>query len=192
MGRHGLRASADVSRIRECEILMARSIETLSVHGGELRHKAHDSLVTPIILSTAYPFANTRELEEYFRGEYKRGEEYGRYGNPTQQAAEAKLAELDAGEAAMLTATGMAAIVTTLLAMVKPGVHIVITADSYRKTRVFVREFLSKFGVEHTTCEPSVEGIAGAIKSNTRLIVTESPTNPYLNCVDLVALVEVA
>jgi cystathionine gamma-synthase len=171
---------------------MARSIETLSVHGGELRHKAHDSLVTPIILSTAYPFANTEELEEYFRGEYKRGEEYGRYGNPTQQAAEAKLAELDAGEAAMLTATGMAAIVTTLLAMVKPGVHIVITADSYRKTRVFVREFLSKFGVEHTTCEPSVEGIAGAIKSNTRLIVTESPTNPYLNCIDLVALVEVA
>ena len=171
---------------------MARSIETLSVHGGELRQKAHDSLVTPIILSTAYPFADTQELQEYFRGEYKRGEEYGRYGNPTQQTAEAKLAALDSGEAAMLTATGMAAIVTTLLAMVKPGVHIVITADSYRKTRVFVREFLGKFGVEHTTCEPSVKGIAAAIKSNTRLIVTESPTNPYLNCVDLAALVELA
>jgi len=47
----------------------------------------------------------------------------------------------------------MSAIVTTLLAMIKPGMHLVITADSYRKTRVFVREFLSKFGVEHTSCE---------------------------------------
>jgi cystathionine gamma-synthase len=171
---------------------MARSIETLSVHGGELREKALDSLVTPIILATAYPFANTEELHKYFRGEYQRGEEYGRYGNPTQQTVEAKLAELDAGEAAMLTSTGMAAIVTTLLAMVKPGVHIVITADSYRKTRVFVREFLQKFGVEHTTCEPTVEGIAAAVKTNTRLIVTESPTNPYLNCIDLTALVKLA
>src|SRR5678816_530559 len=166
MGRERLRASTDVPPICEFEILMARSIETLSVHGGEARQKAHDSLVTPIILSTAYPFANTEELHAYFRGEYKRGEEYGRYGNPTQQAAEEKLAKLDTGEAAMMTATGMAAIVTTILAMVKPGVHIVITADSYRKTRVFVREFLTKFGVEHTTCEPTVQGIAAAIKSN--------------------------
>ncbi len=58
----------------------------------------------------------------------------------------------------------MRAIVTTLLAMVKPGTHIVITADSYRKTRVFVREFLAKFGVEHTSCEPSVAGIAAAVR----------------------------
>jgi cystathionine gamma-synthase len=171
---------------------MARSIETLSVHGGEPRHKAHDSLVTPIVLATAYPFANTEELHRYFQGDYERGEEYGRYGNPTQKVAEDKLAALDAGEAALITSTGMAAIVTTLLAMVKPGVHLVITGDSYRKTRVFVADFLGKFGVEHTTCAPTVEAIAEAIKPNTRLIITESPTNPYLNCVDLVALVELA
>ena len=167
---------------------MARSIDTLAVHAGEPREKAHDSLVTPIILSTAYPFANTDELHRYFRGEHIRGEEYGRYGNPTQEVAEAKLAALDGGEAALLTSTGMSAIVTTLLAMVKPGMHLVITADSYRKTRVFVREFLAKFGIEHTSCEPSVEGIAAAITPKTRLIITESPTNPYLNCIDLEAL----
>jgi cystathionine gamma-synthase len=171
---------------------MARSIETLSVHAGEPRDKAHDSLVTPIILSTAYPFTDTDELHRYFRGEHVRGEEYGRYGNPTQEVAEAKLAALDGGEAALLTSTGMSAIVTTLLAMVKPGMHIVITADSYRKTRVFVREFLAKFGIEHTSCEPSVDGIAAAIKPTTKLIITESPTNPYLNCIDLVALVALA
>ena len=177
---------------------MARSIETLSVHAGEPREKAHDSLVTPIILATAYPFENTDELHRYFRGDHIRNEEYGRYGNPTQQVAEAKLAALEGplpqgGEVdALLTSTGMSAIVTTLLAMVKPGMHIVITADSYRKTRVFVREFLAKFGIEHTSCEPSVAGIEAAITPNTRLIITESPTNPYLNCIDLAALVKVA
>ena len=171
---------------------MARSIDTLSVHAGEPRGKAHDSLVTPLILATAYPFENTDELHRYFKGDYQRGEEYGRYGNPTQEVAEAKLAALDGGEAALLTSTGMSAIVTTLLAMVKPGMHLVITADSYRKTRVFVREFLAKFGIEHTSCEPSVEGIAAAITPKTRLIITESPTNPYLNCIDLEALAALA
>ena len=171
---------------------MARSIDTLAVHAGEPRSKSHDSLVTPIILATAYPFADTDELHRYFRGEHQRGEEYARYGNPTQEVAEAKLAALDGGEAALLTSTGMSAIVTTLLAMVKPGMHLVITADSYRKTRVFVREFLAKFGIEHTSCEPSVEGIAAAITPKTRLIITESPTNPYLNCIDLEALAALA
>jgi cystathionine gamma-synthase len=171
---------------------MARSFETMSVHAGEPRDKAHDSLVTPIILSTAYPFTDTDELHRYFRGEHVRGEEYGRYGNPTQEVAEAKLAALDGGGAALLTSTGMSALVTTLLAMVRPGMHLVITGDSYRKTRVFVREFLAKFGVEHTSCEPSVEGIAAALRPNTRLIITESPTNPYLNCIDLEALAALA
>ena len=171
---------------------MARSIDTLTIHAGEARDKAHDSLVTPVVLATAYPFADTDELHRYFRGEHQRGEEYGRYGNPTRAVAEARLAALDNGEAAMLSSTGMSAIVTTLLAMVKPGMHIVITTDSYRKTRVFVREFLAKFGIEHTSCEPSVEGIAAAITPKTRLIITESPTNPYLNCIDLTALAALA
>jgi cystathionine gamma-synthase len=171
-------------------------IETQAVHAGEPRDKAHDSLVTPLILATAYPFEDTDELHRYFRGEHQRGEEYGRYGNPTQEVAEKKLAALDSGGResidALLTSTGMSAIVTTLLAMVKPGMHLVITADSYRKTRVFVREFLAKFGVEHTSCEPSVAGIEAALKPTTRLIITESPTNPYLNCIDLEALVALA
>ncbi len=170
----------------------APHIETLAVHAGEARDKAHDSLVTPLIMATAYPFADTSELHSYFRGEHDRAEEYGRYGNPTQEVAEAKLAALDGGESALLTSTGMSAIVTTLLAMVRPGMHLVITDDSYRKTRVFVREFLAKFGVEHTSCEPSVAGIAAAVKPTTRLIITESPTNPYLNCIDLEALVAFA
>ncbi|MEK7414383.1 MAG: aminotransferase class I/II-fold pyridoxal phosphate-dependent enzyme [Planctomycetota bacterium] len=171
---------------------MARSIDTLAIHAGETRDKAHDSLVTPIILSTAFPFQNTEELHQYFRGDIARSEEYGRYGNPTQEVAEARLAALDGGEAALLTSTGMSAIVTTLLAMAKPGMHIVITDDSYRKTRVFVREFLAKFGIEHTCVQPDVASIAAAITDKTKLIISESPTNPYLNCVDMAELAKVA
>lgn len=171
---------------------MARSLDTLAIHAGEPRDKAHDSLVTPLILSTAYPFQSTDELHRYFRGEIERSEEYGRYGNPTQAVAEARLAALDGGEAALLTASGMAAIVTTLLALLRPGAHVVITADSYRKTRVLVREFLARFGVEHSTVEPSVPAIAAALTPRTRLIVSETPTNPYLNCLDLEALADLA
>ncbi len=167
-------------------------LETPAVHAGEPRDKAHDSLVTPLILATTFPFEDTAELHQYFSGHIQRGEEYGRYGNPTQEVAEKKLAQLEAGNIqdieALLTSTGMSAVFTTLLSMVRPGMHLVITADSYRKTRVFVREFLAKFNVEHTSCEPSVAGIAGACRDNTRLIITESPTNPYLNCIDLAEL----
>jgi cystathionine gamma-synthase len=175
---------------------MARHIDTECVHGGEPRRKAHDSLVNPVILSTTYPFGSTEELHRYFRGEHQRNEEYGRYGNPTQRVAEDKLAALEAngrsGVAALLTASGMSALVTVLLAMVRPGAHLVINGDAYRKTRVFVREFLSRFGVEHTTCEPSVDAIEQALRPNTKLIITESPTNPFLNCVDLQALAALA
>ncbi|HEX5107386.1 MAG TPA: PLP-dependent transferase [Vicinamibacterales bacterium] len=175
---------------------MARRIDTECVHGGEPRRKAHDSLTNPLVLATTYPFASTDELRRYFRGEYERTEEYGRYGNPTQRVAEGKLAALEGGGRpgvdALLTASGMSAVVTTLLAILRPGMHVVITGDVYRKTRIFVREFLSRFGVEHTSCEPSVGEIEKSLKPNTKLIVTESPTNPYLNCVDLEALAALA
>jgi cystathionine gamma-synthase len=175
---------------------MARRIDTECVHGGEPRRKAHDSLTNPLVLATTYPFASTDELRRYFSGEYERGEEYGRYGNPTQRVAEEKLAALESngrpGVDALLTSSGMSALVTTLLAILRPGMHVVITGDVYRKTRIFVREFLSRFGIEHTSCDPSVRDIESALQPNTKLIVTESPTNPYLNCVDLEALAALA
>jgi cystathionine gamma-synthase len=175
---------------------VARRLDTDCVHAGEPRRKAHDSLVNPIVLSTTYPFESTEDLHRYFRGETERNQEYGRYGTPTQHVAEAKLAALEAngrgGVAALLTASGMSAIVTVLLGMVRPGTHLVITGDAYRKTRVFVREFLGRFGIEHTACEPTVAAIEQALRPTTKLVITESPTNPFLNCVDLEALGELA
>jgi cystathionine gamma-synthase len=119
--------------------------------------------------------------------------EYGRYGNPTVAACEARLAALDHGEAAILFASGMAAVTSVLLSMLPTGAHIVIGDDCYRRTRQFCLTFLKRLGIG-TTVVPMGDfaALEAAIQPNTRLIVSESPTNPYLRVVDLVRLAEIA
>jgi cystathionine gamma-synthase len=159
---------------------------TTAVHGGEPRKKAHDSVTTPIVWSATYAFADTAEIERYFTGDLQR-EEYGRYGNPTVRAAEQKIAVLEGAEEAALFASGMAAATTALLELVKAGEHVVLTSDCYRRTRQFVTRFLSRLGVESTLVEPGDErALRAALRpGRTKVIVAESPTNPYLRIADL-------
>ncbi len=165
---------------------------TLAVHGGEPRPKAGDAITNPIHNTATYTFEDTAELRDFFEGRNDR-EEYGRYGNPTVSVAEAKIAELDSAESAALFSSGMAAITTTLLAMLKSGDHVVMTSDCYRRTRQFIGRSLGKFGVTATLVEPGdYEALEEAIEpGSTRLILAESPTNPYLYCADLEKLVEI-
>ena len=165
---------------------------TLAVHGGEERRKAHDAVTTPIVCSATYAFQDTAEIVRYFEGEVER-EEYGRYGNPTVRAAEKKIAALEGAEDCAVFASGMAAVTTTLFELLKSGDHVILTSDCYRRTRQFVRAFLSRFGVTHTLVEPGdTHALAAAVQpGKTRLIVSESPTNPYLRVADLRALAEV-
>ena len=119
--------------------------------------------------------------------------EYGRYGNPTVASAERKLADLEGGEAALLFSSGMAAVTITLLAFLSAGDHIVMTNDCYRRTRQLVGEFLSRYGVESTLVPVGdYAALDAAIQPNTRLILSESPTNPYLRVVDVPRLIDVA
>jgi len=166
-----------------------RSLDTRAVHAGEARAKAHDSLTTPVALTSTYTFESAEALGRHHRREVER-EEYGRYGNPTVRAAERKLADLDGAEDAALFASGMAAITTTLLAMLRSGHHVVLTRDCYRRTRQFVTAVLPRYGVESTVVEPGdPDAVARAIiPGKTRLVISESPTNPYLRVVDLEAL----
>jgi cystathionine gamma-synthase len=166
-----------------------RSLDTRAVHAGEARAKAHDSLTTPVALTSTYTFDSAEALGRHHRREVER-EEYGRYGNPTVRAAERKLADLDGAEDAALFASGMAAITTTLLAMLRSGHHVVLTRDCYRRTRQFVTAVLPRYGVESTVVEPGdPDAVARAIiPGKTRLVISESPTNPYLRVVDLEAL----
>jgi cystathionine gamma-synthase len=113
--------------------------------------------------------------------------EYGRYGNPTVEVAEAKLAALEGAQDAVLFPSGMNAVTTLLLAMLKPGDHVVMTSDCYRRTRQFLTTTLAKFGVRHSVIEPgSSAALRAAIEpGHTRMIITEAPTNPYLRVVDV-------
>jgi cystathionine gamma-synthase len=159
---------------------------TRAVHAGEQAHNPHDAITTPIVATATYVFADTAALRDHFEGRSER-EEYGRYGNPTVRTAERKLAALDGAEDAAMFGSGMAAATTALLALLKSGDHVVMTSDCYRRTRQFIVGFLSRFQITATLVEP---GELGALEralqpGKTKVILSESPTNPYLRVADL-------
>ncbi len=162
-----------------------RGISTLAVHAGEPHPKPGNALATPIIQTATYTFADTEELSAHFERRIER-EEYGRYGNPTQRTAERKLAILDGAEDCLLFASGMAAITTTLFAVLSRGSHVVVTDDSYRRTRQFLTQILQRYGIEVSTA-PAGDYVAmeDAIRPTTRVLLSESPTNPYNYVLDM-------
>ena len=164
---------------------------TTSVHGGEERVKFAKSLINPIAQTATYVFDDLDEVEAYTAGEREHFE-YGRYGNPTQKTAERKIAALEHAEAALLFPTGMSAVTTVLLAMLRSGQHMIIMEDCYRKTAQFCN-IIEKFGIESTFVKPGdFEDLKAAVQSNTRIVFAESPTNPHLHVADLEQLVPFA
>ncbi len=172
---------------------------TQSVHGHvhERTWQPHHSLTTPITQTATYTFKDTADLCNFMEakmwgGAQDRGE-YGRYGNPTVRSVEKRIAALEGAADAILFPTGMTAVTNTILAILPTGSHIVMTDDCYRKTRQFCNTFLVRLGIE-TTQVPmgDYEALAAAIQPNTRLIVSESPTNPYLRVADLERLAAIA
>jgi cystathionine gamma-synthase len=178
------------STLRTSRTSRSSRFDTLAVRAGQPRKDAFDAVTTPIACTATYAFSSSAELNDHFEGRIER-QEYGRYGNPTVRAAELKLAALDAGEDAALFGSGMAAITTALFALLKKDDHVVLVGDCYRRTRAFVTKTLARFGVESTlVAAGDPDALAAAIGVKTRVILTESPTNPYLRVIDLPALVE--
>ncbi|MDP9001169.1 MAG: aminotransferase class I/II-fold pyridoxal phosphate-dependent enzyme [Myxococcota bacterium] len=161
---------------------------TDSVQAGDEKRQAFDALVMPIVQTATYSFADTAEIVAYTEGRHPNEDrgEYGRYGNPTVRAVEKRLAALEGTEDAALFASGMAAVTTTLFALLRSGQHVILFRDCYRRTLEFVTDVLTRFGVMHTLLDSGdIDALAGAIRPETRLVVSESPTNPHLSCVDL-------
>ena len=163
---------------------------TQAVHAGENRNRPYHALIDPIVQTATYVFENYDDIQQFIL-EQNEGLptdrlDYGRYGNPTVRAVEERLAALEHGESALLTASGMAAVTTTLLSFLASGDHIVLTDDCYRRTREFGIDFLRRFGVESSVV-PMGDYIAmeKAIRKNTRFIISETPTNPYLRVLDV-------
>ncbi|NLC71131.1 MAG: PLP-dependent transferase [Desulfuromonadaceae bacterium] len=158
---------------------------TRAVHSGEIRDNRFGSITTPIVQSSTFIFQGIEEVRKLAQGVVGRFE-YGRYGNPTQFAAEAKLAALEETEDAVLFSSGMSAITTTLFSLLYTGDHIIITDDAYRRTLQFCKKCLIRFGIDCTIVKMcDYDAIAAAIRPNTRIFFSESPTNPYLNIMDL-------
>ncbi len=167
---------------------------TDAVHAGEARRNAFDAVSMPIVQTATYTFADTAELRAYTSGTHENADrgEYGRYGNPTVRAVERRVAALDRTADAVLLSSGMAAVTTTLLALVRAGQHVVLFRDCYRRTLEFVTRTLPRLGVAHTLLDPGdLDVLTGAIRPETRLVMSELPTNPYLSCVDLERLVAI-
>ena len=163
-----------------------------AIHAGEPRDKYADSLTTPIFQTSTFTFKNSKDIKEYTK-EKKERFEYGRYGNPTEVIAQRRIADLEGAEDCLVFSSGMMAITTTILSLVRTGDHIVITDDSYKKTLEFCKIYLQRFGVDCTIVPfGDYEALDRAIKENTRFIFSESPTNPYLNVFDLVLLKKIA
>ena len=169
-----------------------RGSATSSVHAGELRQQEANAITTPFYQTSTFWFRNSKEVTDYQEGKSDR-EEYGRYGNPTWRAVERKISALEGGEETVLFASGMCAATTTFMALLEEGSHLIVTSDCYRRTRQFIEQFLSRMGVEWTVIEPSnLDAFRDAIRPNTKIFFTESPTNPYLRVIDVPAFTEVA
>ena len=160
-------------------------ISTQSVHAGERRQKPEGSISAPIFTASTYTFESTDSLLRFVDGLEVR-DEYGRYGTPNERTCEAKLAALEGAEEAIIYSSGMAAIVGLLMSRLSAGDEIVFFDQCYHRSREFCAKHLARFGVV-TRQVPTgdFEAMEAAITSNTKMLVSESPTNPHLTAVDL-------
>ncbi|MEE9146884.1 MAG: aminotransferase class I/II-fold pyridoxal phosphate-dependent enzyme [Candidatus Tectomicrobia bacterium] len=171
---------------------LSQGVSTRAVHSGERPRRLGDAITVPIYQTSTYVFHNTQELIDFKEGRLDKGE-YGRYGNPTVRKAEGKIAELEHADDALLSASGMCAITSTLLTILRSGHHVIITDNSYRRTREFCGGILRRFGIDVSVVPPGApEAIEAAVCQNTRLLFTESPTNPFLYVVDLEKIAAIA
>jgi cystathionine gamma-synthase len=163
----------------------APKFSTLSVHGGEARQKPGDSITDPIFCASTYTFADTQAVIDFIEDDQPR-EEYGRYGNPGERVAERKLAALEGGEMAVLYSSGMAAMVGLLMSKLNAGDEVIFFDECYHRSREFCTKHMSRFGVKTVQVKAcDYDAMEAAITPKTRLLVSESPTNPHLSIVDL-------
>jgi cystathionine beta-lyase/cystathionine gamma-synthase len=159
-----------------------RRQETEAVRGGTNLSKKLGPVNTPIYQTSTFEATDNEEMLRVTPSD----QFYTRYGNPTNTAAEAAIAELEGAEETLLFSSGMTAITTSLLAMLKSGDHIVAQRDIYGGTIKFLTTWLPKLEIETTFVDVGEhEQQARAIRPNTKLIYVESPTNPTTRIVDL-------
>jgi cystathionine beta-lyase/cystathionine gamma-synthase len=163
--------------------------ETKAVRGGTDLQKKNGPLSTPIFQTSTFEVTdNDQQLRATPTDMF-----YTRYGNPTNTVAERAIAELEGVEQALLFASGMNAITTSILALLKSGDHVVAQRDIYGGAAKFFGQWLPKLGIETTFVDTTeYDQHEAAIRPNTKLLYVESPTNPLVRVVDLQKIVAIA
>ncbi|MDH5395542.1 MAG: O-succinylhomoserine sulfhydrylase [Gammaproteobacteria bacterium] len=167
------------------------ALETLAVRAGQVR-TGEGEHSEPIFTTSSYVFPNAAEAAARFKGESV-GNIYSRFTNPTVRTFEQRLAALEGGDSCVATASGMAAILSTCIALLKSGDHVVSSRSIFGTTVVLFNKYLQPFGVETTFVDlTDLDAWKQAIRPETKLLFLETPSNPLTEVADLKALADLA
>jgi O-succinylhomoserine sulfhydrylase len=162
-------------------------LDTLAVRAG-IERTAEGEHAEPIFATSSYVFANAAEAADRFAGE-ESGNVYSRYTNPTVRVFEQRIAALEGAEDAVGTASGMAAILSTAMALLKAGDHVICSRNVFGTTVNLFGKFMAKFGVEVTFVPLlDLDSWRAAVQPNTAMLFMETPSNPLCEIADLTAL----
>ncbi len=171
--------------------LAGAALDTLAIRGG-IRRTAEGEHSEPIFATSSYVFGSAAEAAARFSGEQP-GNVYSRYTNPTVRTFEERIAALEGGEAAVGTASGMSAILSTALALLKAGDHIICSRDVFGTTTNLFGKYMAKFGVEVSTVPLlDLAGWQAAMRPETAMLFIETPSNPLCEVADIAAMAELA
>ena len=158
--------------------------DSLLVHGAEIEEN-YGAAVTPIYQTSTFKFKNADHGAACFAGEEK-GYIYTRIGNPTVTGLETILAKLENGSDCVVVCSGMAAVNTVYMALLKSGDHMISTDAVYGPSRVVMEKYWSNYGVESTFINTTnLENLDKALRPNTKVLYIETPTNPTITITDL-------
>lgn len=167
------------------------SVDTLAVRAGQIRtgELEHSD---PIFPTSSFVYGSAAQAAARFGGD-EPGNIYSRFTNPTVQAFEGRIAAMEGGERAVATASGMAAILSTCMALLKSGDHVVCSRGVFGTTNVLFQKYMAKFGVETTFVSlTNMAEWAEAVRPETRMLFIETPSNPLCEVADMSALATLA
>jgi cystathionine gamma-synthase len=158
------------------------AFETRAIHAGQDPDPATGAIITPIYQTSTFVQQAVGEHQGY---------DYARTANPTRQALQEALASLEGGAWGLAYASGMAA-TQNVHYLLNPGDHILLTDDAYGGTHRFISKVWSRYGIDYTLVDMTdLDNVRAALRTNTRLVWAETPSNPYLKIIDIAGIAEI-
>ncbi|MEL7021035.1 MAG: aminotransferase class I/II-fold pyridoxal phosphate-dependent enzyme [Bacteroidota bacterium] len=163
---------------------LTQQFETNAIRGQMSRTQYREHSM-PMFLTSSFTFPSAEQMAATFRGDAE-GIIYSRYNNPNVDELISKVCKMEGAEAGFATASGMAAVFASMAAFLQTGDHVLASRAVFGSTHQILTQILSKWGIEHTYVDPmKIDEWEQHIRSNTKMIVLESPSNPGLQLIDL-------